>query len=46
MTFFFSGDTCVVTGVYGPIESKLQKMMHDKAHVDVVFSPIKGPPSK
>lgn len=45
MILFFVGDTCVVAGIYGPIEAKLQKMMYDKASVEVVFSPICGPPS-
>uniref|UniRef100_A0A0C9RXY7 EXOSC5_0 protein n=1 Tax=Fopius arisanus TaxID=64838 RepID=A0A0C9RXY7_9HYME len=39
------GDTCVAAGVYGPIEARLAKMMYDKAHIEVVFSPVKGPPS-
>ncbi|KAG8036572.1 hypothetical protein G9C98_003894 [Cotesia typhae] len=42
---FMQGNTCVVAGVYGPIEAKLQKMIHDKASIEVVFTPVKGPPS-
>ncbi|KZC06535.1 PREDICTED: exosome complex component RRP46 [Dufourea novaeangliae] len=37
------GDTAVVAGVYGPIEAKLQKMMYDKAYVDVSYVPVRGP---
>ncbi|XP_015110720.1 exosome complex component RRP46 [Diachasma alloeum] len=44
-TIFMQGDTCIAAGVYGPIEARLAKMMYDKAHIEVVFSPIKGPPS-
>ncbi|KAK0164263.1 hypothetical protein PV328_002909 [Microctonus aethiopoides] len=44
-SIFMQGDTCVVASVYGPIEAKLQKMMHDKANIEVVFTPLNGPPS-
>ncbi|XP_057338113.1 exosome complex component RRP46 [Microplitis mediator] len=44
-SMFMQGNTCIVAGVYGPIEAKLQKMLHDKASVEVVFTPLKGPPS-
>ncbi|KAF7386193.1 hypothetical protein HZH68_013325 [Vespula germanica] len=37
------GDTTVVAGVYGPVEPKAQKMIYDKASVEVVYSPVKGP---
>ncbi|XP_017890063.1 exosome complex component RRP46 [Ceratina calcarata] len=37
------GDTAVVAGIYGPIEAKPQKMIYDKASVEVSYSPIKGP---
>ncbi|XP_015185058.1 PREDICTED: exosome complex component RRP46 [Polistes dominula] len=37
------GDTAVIAGVYGPIEAKAQKMIYDKASVEVVYSPLKGP---
>ncbi|XP_076659812.1 exosome complex component Rrp46 [Halictus rubicundus] len=37
------GDTTVTAGVYGPIEAKAQKMMYDKASVEVSYAPIKGP---
>ncbi|XP_029041317.1 exosome complex component RRP46 [Osmia bicornis bicornis] len=37
------GDTAVVAGVYGPVEPKLQKMIYDKAFVEVSYTPIKGP---
>ncbi|XP_046737428.1 exosome complex component RRP46 [Diprion similis] len=43
-TMFMQGDTVVVAGIYGPIEAKLQKMMHDRATVETIFSPAKGPP--
>ncbi|KAG7202737.1 hypothetical protein KM043_009911 [Ampulex compressa] len=38
------GTTTVIAGVYGPVEGKPQRMMHDKASVEVYYSPIKGPP--
>lgn len=38
------GDTAVIVGVYGPIETKAQKMIYDKASVEVIYSPLKGPP--
>ncbi|XP_034938036.1 exosome complex component RRP46 [Chelonus insularis] len=44
-SIFIKDNTCTVTGVYGPIEVKLQKLMHDKASVEVIFTPVKGPPS-
>ncbi|XP_017766963.1 PREDICTED: exosome complex component RRP46 [Eufriesea mexicana] len=37
------GDTAVVAGIYGPIEAKPQKMIYDKASVEVSYTPIKGP---
>ena len=37
------GDTAVLAGVYGPVESKPQKMIYDKACVEVSYIPIKGP---
>ncbi|XP_003395595.1 exosome complex component RRP46 [Bombus terrestris] len=37
------GNTTVVAGIYGPIEAKPQKMIYDKASVEVSYSPIKGP---
>ncbi|XP_046831912.1 exosome complex component RRP46 [Vespa velutina] len=37
------GDTAVIAGVYGPVEPKAQKMIYDKASVEVVYSPVKGP---
>lgn len=40
------GDTAVVAGVYGPVETKPQKMIYDKAFVEVSYTPIKGPASK
>ncbi|XP_076637754.1 exosome complex component Rrp46 [Colletes latitarsis] len=40
---FMQGDTAVVAGVYGPIEAKPQKMIYNKAFVDVSYVPIKGP---
>ncbi|XP_012275797.1 exosome complex component RRP46 [Orussus abietinus] len=42
---FMQGDTAVIAGVYGPVEGRLQKMMHDKASVEAVYNPVKGPPS-
>lgn len=38
-----TGDTAVVAGVYGPVEAKPQKMMHDRASVETIFSPATGP---
>ncbi|KAK2580600.1 hypothetical protein KPH14_007719 [Odynerus spinipes] len=38
------GDTAVMAGIYGPVEPKAQKMIYDKASVEVVYSPVKGPP--
>ncbi|CAK9814023.1 Exosome complex component RRP46 [Anthophora quadrimaculata] len=38
------GFTAVMAGIYGPLEAKPQKMMYDKATVEVTYSPIKGPP--
>lgn len=40
------GDTAVLAGIYGPIESKPQKMIYDKACIEVSYIPIKGPASK
>ncbi|CAL7950052.1 unnamed protein product [Xylocopa violacea] len=37
------GDTAVIAGIYGPIEAKPQKMIYDKASVEVSYIPIKGP---
>ncbi|XP_043679404.1 exosome complex component RRP46 [Vespula pensylvanica] len=37
------GDTTVVAGVYGPVESKAVKMIYDKASLEVVYCPVKGP---
>lgn len=37
------GDTTVIAGVYGPVEAKPQKMIYDKAFVEVSYTPIKGP---
>ncbi|XP_076233844.1 exosome complex component Rrp46 [Calliopsis andreniformis] len=37
------GNTAVLAGIYGPIESKPQKMMYDKASVEVSYIPIRGP---
>ncbi|XP_031833544.2 exosome complex component Rrp46 [Nomia melanderi] len=37
------GDTTVIAGIYGPIEAKAQKMMYDKASVEVSYAPLKGP---
>ncbi|XP_053984647.1 exosome complex component RRP46 [Hylaeus anthracinus] len=37
------GDTAVVVGIYGPIEAKPQKMVYNKAAVEVSYVPIKGP---
>nr|XP_033338332.1 exosome complex component RRP46 isoform X1 [Megalopta genalis]XP_033338333.1 exosome complex component RRP46 isoform X1 [Megalopta genalis] len=36
------GDTAVIAGIYGPAESKAQKMLYDKASVEVSYAPIKG----
>ncbi|KAI4475290.1 hypothetical protein M0802_015217 [Mischocyttarus mexicanus] len=36
-------ETSVIAGVYGPIEAKPQKMIYDKASIEVVYSPLKGP---
>lgn len=36
----------MLAGVYGPVEPKAQKMIYDKASVEVVYSPLKGPASK
>ncbi|XP_012258888.2 exosome complex component RRP46 [Athalia rosae] len=44
-TMLMQGDTAVIAGVYGPVEGKPQKMMFDKASVEVLYSPAKGPPS-
>ncbi|XP_015589164.1 exosome complex component RRP46 [Cephus cinctus] len=41
---FMQGDTAVVAGIYGPVEARVQKMMYDKASIEVVYTPIKGPP--
>lgn len=43
---YLLGDTAVVAGIYGPIEAKPQKMIYDKASVEVSYTPIKGPASK
>ena len=43
---YISGNTAVIAGIYGPVEAKLQKMIYDKASVEVSYSPIKGPTSK
>lgn len=40
------GNTAVVAGIYGPIEAKPQKMIYDKASIEVSYIPVKGPASK
>ncbi|XP_003696793.1 exosome complex component RRP46 [Apis florea] len=37
------GNTAVVAGIYGPIEAKPQKMIYDKASIEVSYIPVKGP---
>ncbi|KOX76988.1 Exosome complex component RRP46 [Melipona quadrifasciata] len=37
------GNTAVIAGIYGPVEAKPQKMIYDKASIEVSYSPIKGP---
>ncbi|XP_058806531.1 exosome complex component RRP46 [Phymastichus coffea] len=44
-TMFMQGDTSVIAGIYGPIEAKERKIIHNKATVEATFAPIKGPPS-
>ncbi|XP_043273040.1 exosome complex component RRP46 [Venturia canescens] len=44
-SMFMQGNTSCIAGVYGPVEARLQKMIYDKASVEVTFSPLKGPPS-
>lgn len=44
-SMFIQGDTTVIAGVYGPVEVKLQKMLYDKANVEVTYNAAKGPPS-
>ena len=43
---YISGNTTVIAGIYGPVEAKPQKMIYDKASVEVSYCPIKGPTSK
>ncbi|PBC33819.1 Exosome complex exonuclease RRP46 [Apis cerana cerana] len=37
------GNTAAVAGIYGPIEAKPQKMIYDKASIEVSYIPVKGP---
>ncbi|XP_069672682.1 exosome complex component RRP46 [Periplaneta americana] len=38
------GNTAVVTGVYGPVEVKLQRILIDKASVEALYRPKSGLP--
>lgn len=40
-----SGETSVIAGIYGPIEARIQRVLHNKAAIQATFGPIKGPPS-
>ncbi|XP_043473734.1 exosome complex component RRP46 [Leptopilina heterotoma] len=44
-SMFMQGDTSIISAVYGPVEAKVQKMLYDKAHVEVTYNAAKGPPS-
>ncbi|XP_076165722.1 exosome complex component Rrp46 [Ptiloglossa arizonensis] len=41
---FMQGDTAVLAGIYGPVEAKPQKMIYNKASVEVSYVPVRGPP--
>ncbi|XP_051162138.1 exosome complex component RRP46 [Leptopilina boulardi] len=44
-SMFVQGDTTIISAVYGPVEAKVQKMLYDKAHVEVTYNAAQGPPS-
>lgn len=43
---FHAGNTTMLASVYGPIEVKPQKLLIDKAAVEVYYRPKAGAPSK
>jgi hypothetical protein len=40
------GDTALIAGIYGPTESRLHKIFHNKASVEASFGTMKGPSSE
>ncbi|XP_011159705.1 exosome complex component RRP46 [Solenopsis invicta] len=42
-TMFMQGDTTIIVGVNGPLETRSQKMAYDRASIEVTYTPLKGP---
>ncbi|XP_012524999.1 exosome complex component RRP46 [Monomorium pharaonis] len=42
-TMFMQGDTTIIAGVNGPLETKSQKMAYDRVSIEVTYTPLKGP---
>ncbi|XP_032672249.1 exosome complex component RRP46 [Odontomachus brunneus] len=40
---FMQGETTIIAGVNGPIETKTQKMLYDRVSIEVTYTPHKGP---
>lgn len=44
MRLIFSGNTVVMSAVYGPSEVRMQRLQVDQAYVETVFRPKTGVP--
>ncbi|KAL6256087.1 hypothetical protein P5V15_013322 [Pogonomyrmex californicus] len=42
-TMFMQGDTAIIAGVNGPLETRSQKMAYDRVSIEVTYTPLKGP---
>ncbi|XP_011641262.1 exosome complex component RRP46 [Pogonomyrmex barbatus] len=42
-TMFMQGDTTIIAGVNGPLETRSQKMAYDRVSIEVTYTPLKGP---
>lgn len=42
----FPGETAAIAGIYGPVEVKPNKILIEKASVEVIYRPKSGLPSK